>query len=89
VVQGALACGEAAESVRRELCSRRAASETAVRRRFERALAEGDLPADADPADLARYVVALIQGMAVQAAGGAGGEELRRVAEMALRAWPT
>src|SRR5438552_4629709 len=81
MVQGALACGEAAESVRRELVSRRLAGEAAVRQRFERALADGDLPADSDPADLARYVVAVIQGMAVQAAGGAGREELRRVVE--------
>ncbi len=88
MVQGALACGEAAESVRRELVSRRLADEAAIRERFERALADGDLPADADPADLARYVVAVIQGMAVQAAGGASREELRQVAAMALRAWP-
>ena len=89
MVQGALACGEAAESVRRELCARRAAGEVAVRHRFERALAEGDLPADAVPADLARYISALVQGMAVQAAGGATRKHLRRVVEMALRAWPT
>ena len=89
LVQGALACGEAAESVRRELCSRRASGEAALRQRFERALADGDLPADADPADLARYVVTVLRGMAVQAAGGANREELRRVVEMALRAWPT
>ena len=88
MVQGALACGEAADSVRRELASRRAAGEGALRRRFERARAEGDLPADSDPADLARYVATVIHGMSVQAAGGASREELRRVAEMALRAWP-
>src|SRR5262249_40183335 len=56
MVQGALACGEAAESVRRELVSRRMASEVAVRKRFERAGLDGDLPAGSDPADLARYV---------------------------------
>jgi AcrR family transcriptional regulator len=89
LVQGALACGEAAESVRRELASRRASGEAAVRQRFEGALADGDLPAGADPADLARYVVTVLRGMAVQAAGGASREELRRVVEMALRAWPT
>jgi AcrR family transcriptional regulator len=89
MVQGALACGEAAESIRRELIAYRAAGEVAVRRRFERAVADSDLPADADPADLARYVVTVIRGMAVQAAGGARREELRRVAEIALRAWPT
>ena len=88
MVQGALACGEAAESVRRELASRRASGEGALRRRFERARAEGDLPADSDPADLARYVATVIHGMSVQAAGEASREELRRVAEMALRAWP-
>jgi AcrR family transcriptional regulator len=88
LVQGALACGEAAESIRRELAARRAAGEAALRRRFERALADGDLPDDADPADLASYLTTVIRGMAVQAASGASREELRRVADMALRVWP-
>jgi AcrR family transcriptional regulator len=88
LVQGALACGEAAESVRQELASRRAAGEAGLRQRFERARADGDLPADAEPADLARYLVTMLRGMAVQAAGGASREELRRVADLALRAWP-
>jgi AcrR family transcriptional regulator len=88
MVQGALACGEAAESVRRELVSRRLASEEAVRERFERAAAEGELPGNVDPADLGRYVVTVMHGIAVQAAGGASREELRRVKEMAMRAWP-
>jgi AcrR family transcriptional regulator len=87
MVQGALACGEAAESIRRELVSRRLASEAALRKRFERALSEGDLPVDARPADLARYIVAVIQGISVQAAGGASRAELRRVAALALQAW--
>jgi AcrR family transcriptional regulator len=88
LVHGALACGEAAEPVRRELASRRAAAEAAIRRRFERARAEGDLPADVCPADLARFLVTVLHGMAVEAAGGAGREQLRRVVELALRAWP-
>jgi AcrR family transcriptional regulator len=88
MVQGALACGEAAEAIRRELASRRLAGECAIRQRFERAMEDGDLPAGEDPTDLARYVVTVIRGMAVQATGGASREELRRVGEMALRAWP-
>jgi len=87
MVQGALACSESAESIRRELVARRAAAEVALRRRFERALTDGDLPADAAPADLARYLVTVIRGMAVQASGGATRAQLRRVAEMALQAW--
>jgi AcrR family transcriptional regulator len=87
-VQAALACGEAADSIRRELIARRAAGQEALRRRLERAVTEGDLPAGANPGDLARYLATVTQGMAVQAAGGASREELQRVAETALRAWP-
>jgi AcrR family transcriptional regulator len=88
-IHGALACAPDSEPVRQDLVRRRAAGEAALRRRFERARAEGDLPAECDAGDLARYVTTVTQGIAVQAAGGAGAEELRRVAEMAMRAWPT
>jgi AcrR family transcriptional regulator len=87
-VQGALTCGEAAESIKQELMARRAQGETDLRQRFARAVAEGDLPADADAADLARYLSAVLQGMAVQAAGGATRAQLRKIAEMTLRGWP-
>jgi hypothetical protein len=70
------------------MTSHPAAGESAIRRRFVRARTDGDLPADCDPADLARYLATVIWGMAVQAAGGASREDLRRVAEVALRAWP-
>jgi AcrR family transcriptional regulator len=88
MVQGALVCGEAADCIREELAARRLAAEDTVRQRFRRAKAEGDLPADSDPADLARYVVTISQGMAVQAAGGASREDLQRVVVTAMHAWP-
>jgi len=56
-VQGALCCGEAAETIKQELMSR-------------------------------RYICAIVQGMAVQAAGGVSREQLRKIAEMTLRTWP-
>jgi AcrR family transcriptional regulator len=87
-VQGALSCGDAAESVKAELCARRAAGEAALRDRFERAKAEGDLSKDADAAALARYIATVTQGMAVQAAGGASRADLLKVAELAFKAWP-
>ncbi|MET8162539.1 TetR/AcrR family transcriptional regulator [Sphaerisporangium sp. NPDC005289] len=83
------ACGPEAEPVRDEVAARRKAGEMALRARFERARDEGDLPADSDPADLARFVHAVTDGIAVQAASGAGREDLLRVAEIALRAWPS
>ncbi|MEK6263024.1 MAG: TetR/AcrR family transcriptional regulator [Planctomycetota bacterium] len=88
LVQGALSCGETADTIRRELISRRAAAENAFRQRFERAITDGDLPADSDSADLARYIATVVQGMAVQATSGATRDELERVAVTALRAWP-
>ena len=87
-VQGALCCGDAAETIKQELTARRSKSEDDLRLRFTRAIAEGDLPADADAGDLARYVSAILQGMAVHAAGGAPREQLRKLADMAMRSWP-
>jgi len=86
MVQGALACGDA--SVRQEVAGRRAAAEAALRRRLQRAKREGELPKNADPAELASYVMTVVRGMAVQSASGASRDQLGRVAKMALRAWP-
>jgi AcrR family transcriptional regulator len=89
-VQGALACGDDvdAQSIRKELAARREAGVTALRKRFERARSQGDLPKGANPADLARYLATVVHGMAVQAATGATRQELRRVAQLARKAWP-
>jgi AcrR family transcriptional regulator len=86
MVQGALACGNA--PAQKEVAARRAAAEVALRRRLQRAKREGDLPKNADPAELAHYVMTVVRGMAVQSAGGASRDQLRRVAQIALRAWP-
>jgi AcrR family transcriptional regulator len=88
MVQGALACGEEADPIRKELIARRATGEAALRERFGRAKAEGDLPAGADAGDLARYIMAVMHGMSVQVAGGATRGELQGVIDLALRAWP-
>jgi AcrR family transcriptional regulator len=88
LVQGALACSGAAEAIRRELIVRRAQGEAQLCLRLKRAKADGDLPRNSKPADLARYVTTVTHGMTVQAAGGATHAELLRLVEMALRAWP-
>ena len=87
-VRGALASGEEADPIRLELALRRSEGEASIRKRLDRAKREGDLPPHANPADLARYLATVYQGMSVQAAGGATREQLRRVAKIALRAWP-
>jgi len=87
-VHGALACGDEAYTMRQELAKRRAEGELALRRRLMKAKDEGELPADANPADLARFYMTVLHGMAVQASGGASRAALESVAETALRAWP-
>ncbi|MEQ8179656.1 MAG: TetR/AcrR family transcriptional regulator [Amphiplicatus sp.] len=86
VVQGALACGDDAAPLREELQARRRKAAEAVRRRFVKAKADGELPRDAEPGDLARYLMAVINGLSVLAADGAGRPQMRRVADQALRA---
>ncbi len=51
-------------------------------------LFDQDLPKNADLGELACYVMTVLHGMAVQGADGAGRDQLRRVAKIALRAWP-
>ncbi len=87
-VRGSLTCGEESQSIRNEIAHLRSEYEANLRGRLERARDEGDLPADAQPEHLARFITTIFQGMAVQAAGGAAREALRGVAETALRAWP-
>jgi AcrR family transcriptional regulator len=89
LVQSALAAGPESEPVRRDLAERREAGVAALRKRFEKAQAEGDLPLTADPETLARYVNTVGQGLAVQAAGGASREDMHRVADHALSTWPS
>jgi AcrR family transcriptional regulator len=88
VIQGALTCGEGAELIQQELRARRSAYEENLRQRFERACAEGDLPADERPAELAKYVATIHQGMSVQATSGASKGELLEVVGRVLKHWP-
>lgn len=87
-VQSALVCAPESEAVRVELARRRKLGEATIRDRLKRFQAEGDLPATADAANLARYLSILIYGITVQAAGGATRQELRGAAAQALINWP-
>jgi AcrR family transcriptional regulator len=87
-VSGAIACGDEAEPVRQALNAHRTAGVALLRRRFEQAKAEHDLPKDSDPAALARFVAAVVYGMAVLASGGASRKELEQVIRTAMKAWP-
>ena len=88
-VNGGVACGDEAEPVRQALSAHRTAGVGLLRRRFEQAKAQGDLPKDSDPAALARFLAAVVYGMAVLASGGASRKELEQIIRAAMKGWPT
>jgi AcrR family transcriptional regulator len=88
-INGALAGSDDSESSRQALIKWRADGEAVLRERFERARREGDLPASADPATLAAYILTVAHGMAVQAKAGFSKETLTAVARQALSTWPS
>jgi len=85
LIQGALACGTDAESVKMAMIDWRKSSEDAMKKRLQQAQSKGELPREIQPADFARYLSSVMAGLGVQAANRATRAELRRVAAIALR----
>lgn len=88
-IQGALVCGDEAAAVKGELVSLRSGTFETMAKRFEQGKLAGEFSPDVDTTCLARYISTVIQGMSVQSASGATYEELKGVAEQAMKAWPT
>ena len=88
LVQSGLTCGGAASNIPKEVARHRAGAELALRERFECSSAANELPKGAQPPALARYLIAVANGMCVQASSGATQEDLQQVAKLALSAWP-
>jgi AcrR family transcriptional regulator len=84
---GAIACSPESQPVRQELIRRRKAIEEHLRRRLEKAKSIGDLSADADPGVLAKAVITMTQGIAVQAAGGCSRKDLQGVVQSFVKMW--
>ncbi|WP_271893309.1 TetR/AcrR family transcriptional regulator [Candidatus Phyllobacterium onerii] len=87
-INAAMGCSEAAEAIQKTIIERRQIGQKALARRFERAKRENDLPADSNPDDLARYLLTIAQGTAVQASSGAGRDELYRLIDIAMKSFP-
>ena len=79
--EGCETLGELVASYRREGMRR-------LEARLSRAVAEGELPPGTDTAALARFFLAVQQGMAIQARDGASRAELESIALAAVERWP-
>ena len=88
-VQGALATGHSGQAAHDALAAWREEGYHHLHERFLRAVDEGDLPSGADPSMLARLVMTVANGVAVQAAGGASRPELQAVADAVMQIWPS
>lgn len=88
VVQGALTVGQGAELIKQELVAYRKGFEAMLKKRFDQAKKENDLPEDTDTAQLAKYIATLHQGMSVQASSGVKKKELLGVVQMVMEGWP-
>jgi len=88
-VQGALATSAESATVRDEIAAVRNRGIDQVQGRLAHARSTGDLPPTADTEALTLYLISVMNGLAVQAAGGRSRESLLRAADLALSNWPS
>ena len=77
-----------AGDIRDALAQIRRDIEAALRKRIERDIRSGLMPAGTDAEMLAGHVFAVVQGMSTLAKDGAGRKKLMRIAEAAMACWP-
>ena len=87
-VNCSLPCADDAGPIRAELGRVRDARKERLRIRLQDARDSGDLPPDADPDELARFLMVVGWGMAFDAQTGASRADLYRTVARALKAWP-
>lgn len=87
LVVAALAGPAEDNPVCRFLSDNRRRSTQNFRRRVARGIAEGDVPATADPDRIAAFYTAVLHGLSIQARDGAAAETLEHVVDCAMAAW--
>ena len=76
------------EALADDIAKLRKAAQHIMFTRLEVARRSGELPSNTDTATLAAFYAMISQGMSVQARDGAKAVELKRLAMLAMRAWP-
>ena len=88
LVQSALACSEESEGIKCELALKRAEGDSLLQNRFARAQADGEIASNVDIVALSRFYSTVLRGMSVEASAGATRNDLRKVIDLAMKAWP-
>ena len=88
IVMAATNCSADAAHVQAALAKLRRSTETALKARIDRAVADRELPAGTEAGLLAKFFVTVLEGMSIQARDGASRKSLLATAATAMRAWP-
>jgi len=88
ITQPPLTAEDTSEETRRFVALRRKDIERGLQRRLEQGIKAKGLPRGASAGDLARYYALLLQGLALQVQHGATKDQLMRVVDVAMAAFP-
>jgi len=88
VTMAATNCTVGSAHIQAALAKRRAEVEAGIRARITEGVRQGELPAQTDPAALARLFTAVYTGMSMQAKDGATRAQLLATVDAAMGAWP-
>lgn len=87
IVLGTMNCSHASSRVQKHLFTLRLQRGEQIKRRLERGVAEGDLPADADVPTLASFYTTALLGLSMHARDGASRKALMAAVGGAMAAW--
>ena len=88
-VIASVACQAVEPSIREDINKRAEKAKRLIVDRMQKAIDDGEFSAPVDAEAMTRYLLAIMQGMSVQAQSGATREELTQVADAALAGWPS
>ncbi|GAA1244555.1 TetR/AcrR family transcriptional regulator [Prauserella halophila] len=88
VVDAATNCAPGNDAVREFLAGQRRVTRERIAARLQRAVAEGELPADADLDALVGFCETVRNGLSNLARDGRSAGELRSIVDLAMNAWP-
>lgn len=84
-----VACQSVEPSIRDDVNQRAESAKALIVQRMQRAIDSGEFTVPTDAEHITRYLLAIMQGISVQAQSGATRSELMGVADAALAAWPS
>jgi len=82
-------CQSVEPSIRDDVNARAESAKQLIVDRMQRAIDAGEFAVPTSATAITRYLLALMQGISVQAQSGASRSELLEVAESALLSWPS